>query len=27
LSDAGKPNIYPEATMLEGAERAVELAK
>ena len=26
LADAGKPNIYPEATMLEGAERAVELA-
>ena len=27
LADAGKPNIYPEATMLEGAERAVELAR
>src|SRR4051794_15279280 len=27
LADAGKPNIYPEATMLEGARRAVELAK
>ena len=26
LADAGKPNIHPEATMLEGAERAVELA-
>jgi succinyl-CoA synthetase beta subunit len=26
LADAGKPNIYPEATMLEGARRAVELA-
>ena len=28
LADAGKPNIYPEATMLDGATRgAVELAK
>jgi len=27
LSDAGKSNIYPEGTMLEGAERAVELAR
>jgi succinyl-CoA synthetase beta subunit len=27
LAEAGKPNIHPEATMLEGAERAVELAK
>jgi succinyl-CoA synthetase beta subunit len=27
LADAGKPNIHPEATMLEGAERAVELAR
>jgi succinyl-CoA synthetase beta subunit len=27
LSEAGRPNIYPEATMLEGARRAVELAK
>jgi succinyl-CoA synthetase beta subunit len=27
LADAGKPNIYPEATMLDGARRAVELAK
>jgi len=27
LAEAGKPNIFPEATMLEGAERAVELAK
>src|SRR5712671_7580216 len=27
LREACKPNIYPEATMLEGAERAVELAK
>ena len=26
LADAGKPNVYPEATMLEGAQRAVELA-
>ena len=26
LQEAGKPNIYPEATMLEGAKRAVELA-
>ena len=26
LADAGKPNIHPEATMLEGAQRAVELA-
>jgi len=23
LADAGKPNIYPEATMLDGAKRAV----
>jgi succinyl-CoA synthetase beta subunit len=27
LAEAGKPNIHPEATMLEGAKRAVELAK
>jgi succinyl-CoA synthetase beta subunit len=27
LADAGKENIHPEATMLEGAERAVELAR
>ena len=27
LADAGKPNIYPEATMLDGARRAVELAQ
>jgi len=27
LQEAGKPNIYPEATMLDGAKRAVELAK
>ena len=27
LADAGKPNIHAEATMLEGAERAVELAR
>jgi succinyl-CoA synthetase beta subunit len=27
LADAGKPNIYPEATMLDGARKAVELAK
>ena len=27
LADAQKPNIYPEATMLDGARRAVELAK
>ena len=26
LREAGRPNIYPEATMLEGARRAVELA-
>jgi succinyl-CoA synthetase beta subunit len=26
LREAGKPNIYPEATMLDGARRAVELA-
>ncbi len=26
LTEAGKPNIHPEATMLEGAKRAVELA-
>src|SRR5438445_12922627 len=26
LADAGKENIYPEATMLAGAERAVHLA-
>ena len=25
LADAGKPNIYPEATMLDGRKRAVEL--
>ena len=25
LADAGKPNIHPEATMLDGARRAVEL--
>jgi succinyl-CoA synthetase beta subunit len=27
LADAGKPNIRPEATMLDGARRAVELAR
>src|SRR6266581_1644525 len=27
LADAGQPNIYPEATMLDGAKRAVELAR
>jgi succinyl-CoA synthetase beta subunit len=27
LADAGNPNIYAEATMLDGAKRAVELAK
>jgi succinyl-CoA synthetase beta subunit len=27
LAGAGKPNIHPEATMLDGAKRAVELAK
>jgi succinyl-CoA synthetase beta subunit len=27
LADAGNPKIYPEATMLDGAKRAVELAK
>ena len=26
LADAGRANIHPEATMLEGARRAVELA-
>jgi succinyl-CoA synthetase beta subunit len=26
LADAGRENIYPEATMLDGARRAVELA-
>ena len=26
LSEAGRPNIHPEATMLDGARRAVELA-
>ncbi|HLY93375.1 MAG TPA: ADP-forming succinate--CoA ligase subunit beta [Gaiellaceae bacterium] len=26
LADAGKPNIHPEATMLDGARKAVELA-
>lgn len=26
LADAGRPNIHPEATMLDGARRAVELA-
>jgi succinyl-CoA synthetase beta subunit len=26
LAEAGRPNIHPEATMLEGARRAVELA-
>src|SRR5438477_1935001 len=26
LASAGRPNIYPEATMLDGARRAVELA-
>ena len=27
LANAGRPNIHPEATMLEGARRAVELAE
>jgi succinyl-CoA synthetase beta subunit len=27
LANAGRPNIYPEATMLDGARRAVELAE
>src|SRR2546421_3159604 len=27
LAEAGKPNIFPEATMLDGARRAVELAE
>src|SRR5438105_7017413 len=27
LADAGRPNIHPEATMLDGARRAVELAR
>jgi succinyl-CoA synthetase beta subunit len=27
LADAQKPNIHPEATMLDGARKAVELAK
>jgi succinyl-CoA synthetase beta subunit len=27
LGEAGKPNIHPEATMLDGAKKAVELAK
>jgi succinyl-CoA synthetase beta subunit len=27
LADAGRDNIYPEATMLDGARRAVELAE
>jgi succinyl-CoA synthetase beta subunit len=27
LSEAGRPNIHPEATMLDGARRAVELAQ
>jgi len=27
LAHAGRPNIYPEATMLDGARRAVELAR
>jgi succinyl-CoA synthetase beta subunit len=27
LGDAGQPNIYPEATMLDGARKAVELAE
>ena len=27
LADAGKANIHPEATMLDGARRAVELAR
>jgi succinyl-CoA synthetase beta subunit len=27
LADAGKPNIHPEATMLDGAKKAVELAR
>ena len=27
LADAGNPNIHTEATMLDGARKAVELAK
>jgi succinyl-CoA synthetase beta subunit len=27
LAEAGRANIYPEATMLDGARRAVELAR
>ena len=27
LAEANRPNVYPEATMLEGARRAVELAR
>jgi succinyl-CoA synthetase beta subunit len=27
LAEANRPNVYPEATMLDGARRAVELAK
>ncbi|MGZ4395871.1 MAG: ADP-forming succinate--CoA ligase subunit beta, partial [Gaiellaceae bacterium] len=27
LAEAARPNVYPEATMLDGARRAVELAK
>ena len=27
LAEAGRENIHPEATMLDGARRAVELAK
>jgi succinyl-CoA synthetase beta subunit len=27
LAEAGKQNIHPEATMLDGARRAVELAR
>ena len=27
FADAGKPNIHPEATMLDGARKAVELAR
>jgi succinyl-CoA synthetase beta subunit len=27
LAEAGKPNIHPEATMLDGAKKAVELAR
>ncbi len=26
LADAGRPNVHSEATMLDGARRAVELA-